>query len=354
MDIFIIGIILISILTKYLNIIYKEIQKMDEIYYSSSEDGLSNEYKADKINNYYMQKQKDNHNDDAENSHDSTIVKEIKRLYSRLSHLNDCADLDKGINNIMPFMSCKEYRIMIKESAYYEINKFISSVDNMNKQYTANLVLNHVIKKDHMIMSLTIDDKYPVSTLWILSQVWTRLHAHDNKENIDKLKESLLDQLLDCSMEIPEEQLNLLVQRAILMGQNIDEIFENFIKYKPICPVGMANRFMQVFTLLDADPVLSTPVKDKQEYMNEALTTSYAVLQECFTSFKMDDVSKTSEELYNSLESDLTSEELDIVRRFEKYVKLKIRSKLTNDYGGILSIQTLHEIIDIAESGISD
>ena len=278
------------------------------------------------------------HNDDSENVHESQVVRELKSRYARLVELNSSImNLDCGIPP-------DELRAALREQTYSQIQNLLTekvlalpeSEQDINTR-KSQIVLEQIRKKSPIIaLAQNIDN--PPTDEDLLINCWQRVQSDQNKSNRDNLETAFFDQIIDCAH----------VGRNILLDR-IREVVgfpeNNESTISVVCPQGRTARLLQVFTLLDNDPLLARPVMDDAEYRNEAFSKSYAVLQKELAQ------NPKIEELYNTID-DLTPEQIVEVEKFKNKVKDEIRNTLETDYDGLLKPEKIQTIIKDACMGV--
>ena len=251
-----------------------------------------------------------NHNDDSQNVHNSFVVKDIKTKYQRLLKLN--SEFNKIPYELENCISADEWKQCLKEETFSQIQDLIK--DNP-KAYQALIEL----QKESTITGLS--DSIVTDT-WVLIQVWRRIQSIDNHIS-DLLKTSLVDQLND-SLEPGVE----------------DETV--------VCVRGRVSRLLQLFTMVDPDPILSAPIMDDKELENRAYEDTYTIIQKELDSWPQ----KNIKILYDFPENTLSAEQINDLHNFETHVKLIIEYTLKKDYGKLFSAEELDRIIAAAQYGV--
>jgi hypothetical protein len=283
------------------------------------------------------------HEDNPQNVHNTEINKILKKKYDRIIELNDIklSTLDEDVVRDIRNQTQKE--IMENVIKYLDYQK--DSDKNIQKSKTKKMKQkNYHLEKKKVEMLLekiaqgnliTSFSSEPIREDDILTNVWMRIHADDNKENQQSLKISLYDQLFDSvvkksnTIHVMEEMFSNHLQRS---NNPIAD------KYNPVCINGRTSRVLSCFTLLDNDLILSQPEKDYNEIANEAYQkTSHLVNQAYLDHPEMQND--------NDLESDAN-------KKFEIYIKDLVSETLTKEYKDLLSDKKLETLIKSAQAGI--
>jgi hypothetical protein len=248
---------------------------------------------------------KQKHNNDSQNVHNSTIVKSIKKKYDRLIELKNNEVIDLGIDD----NSIEENK---EELAILQIRNYVKDLDDIKK-----------IKIDCFLDSLHRNNKVVVLDDYdkhVLSMVWERIHDSSNVANLEKLKESLVDQILDSVNPY---------------GPG----------YFPVCINGKVSRIISSLTLLDSDKILAAPEMDEKEIENLAYFRAYQILNE---NLKLQNIEK----LYNTPEDDLSSEDRQKLYKFIEFCSNNIETEIRKEYSEVLRENELQRIIENAKQGI--
>lgn len=187
------------------------------------------------------------------------------------------------------------------------------------------------IKEQHTIYSFT---KNPVREDDILSYVYLYINSK-NSPLKEQYEELLITALLDC---MPKKQPSMRMLDIFMdENENTTEITNRlrariFKKYQLVCINGRTARLLSLFTLLDDDEILQSPIIDYSIIANEAYVKTSTLIKNVISSNKYD----------------FANEE----NKFVEDMKELIEYELTKDYKGFLTEKQLSELILKAQSGI--
>ena len=324
---------------------------------------------------------RNNHGNDSQNVHNSYINIALSRKYNRLYELHSEQNEDEQIflkeldMNITEFQENKIATAIreIRDWAQTHIrNKYGDGGDggdggDILEERKFNAVLSE-IEKGYSITSVSnaVDDdgnSIAIAEDWILTLTWERIHASDNVNVQEQLKEALYDQLVDGAYCLRKRSLGNDLLR-VFFGHIIDDDAdadadadaddndpENII-VKPVCINGRVGRVLSSFTLIDTDPVLSEPEKDEKEISNEAYTKVNHILNQSLENYaKRVNMTKESlKDLYDKVDEDLSSSEQEVVLGFRENAKKEIAETLKTDYENLIDEKLLFNITQQAVS----
>ena len=305
---------------------------------------------------YIQDMQRDNHHDDNQNVHNSHINMILARKYNRLYELHSNTDLESIAKELD--MSISELQEAKITAALQEIEEYgMSNIEenHINRQ-KLSVVLNE-IRKGYSITSVSnaVDEdgnSIAIAEDWILTLAWERIHAPDNADVHETLKQALIDQLIDATHVFRRNALENDLLRVFFGGMLTDAVEnsddpDNFI-VRPVCINGRVGRVLSAFTLIDNDPVLREPEKDEKEIANEAYTKAGHILNSELENY--DTGNKPIKELYIKDDEDLSEGEQSTVFEFRKHAKEKIVETLKTDYENLIDEKLL---LNITQNAIS-
>ncbi len=287
---------------------------------------------------YYETIQRDNHADDTQNVHDSTVIKELKRRYDRLMELNQKAL--QIPTELEGHMTAEEYADTFCHSMFVELGNYCQSyfdpVTSSEKFNKAHKVIETASKGS--IFTGFIDE---IREDWILAHVWYRIHSDENTSQKEQLLNALMDQLQDAGKYAIANPITQVIRTiAGLPPTNQPELTTE-------CTTGRIGRYFQTFTLLDADPILQRPIMDEKEYENEAFAKSYKIL--CKT---IDETPGMDLLYHNPDENALSQEDRVRLDEMKESARKAIAKTIQNDYDGIISSDKLDRIIEKCIAGV--
>jgi hypothetical protein len=285
---------------------------------------------------YYENIQYNNHADDNQNVHDSTVIKELKRRYDRLMELNQ-----KALNvpaELKSMMTDDEYINEFCNSVFIELGNYCQSYfDTDNEKFNK---AQKVIETARVgsIFNGFIEE---IREDWILAHVWYRINSEENRSQKEQLLNALMDQLQDAGKYIiPNHFTQIIRTISGIPPTNQPELATE-------CTTGRIGRYFQTFTLLDVDPILQSPIMDEKEYENEAYSKSYNILIKTIDSIPGADL------LYhNPDESTLSPEQLDILSSLKDSARKAIAETIREDYDGIIPVEKLDRLIESCVAGV--
>jgi hypothetical protein len=291
--------------------------------------------KNPKNEKYFDGLQKNNHNDDTQNVHDSQIVKEIVRLYARLKELNESKmpimGTEKGLSPLVG-MPLNELKIAITNEVFRDVGvyaeKYISK--NRIKTYANDLTdFNAVLDE---IRKGGILDCIHEREDWVICQVWRRINSVSNED----MKALFILNLLDCMKEDTMPNIINILGGGLISTKHIE------------CTHGRIARMLNTFTLLDPDKELSTPIKDKKEIENEAYTKAGNIYKTMLDSPELawNDIGKLVEK------DEPTRAEINRIKMYERKIAENIKNELKKDYTSILGKDEIDKIISASTAGV--
>lgn len=186
----------------------------------------------------------------------------------------------------------------LEESPVADLNNLPIYILNMGdevKRFKAQKTYTSMLS-NAPISSLNSSEKI------VLEQVWKRINSEENEDKKSQLIVSLLDQLADAT------------------EKSLDG------KYHTVCTSGKCLRALDSLTLLDADPIISSPPKTKEIVRKEIFETASNYLE------KYLDKNPEMSELYNKPEVDLTDSENKKVFKFVEKIKEGFAEKIHGEY----------------------
>lgn len=310
---------------------------LDPFHTDDDSDSDSEEMVPDRGLDYYEESAKKNHNNDGQNSHNSQIVRELKKRWDRLVELNDLK-LDEDVNHELLCMTT--IATAFREITSHVANLTMSDLDNNKIQKVID-----VAKKGGTYGGFSSENDDGTKEDWILTLVWMRIHTSSNDKTRVQLLTAFVDQLKDAGKEIhPIEAtlLNHLVNAVGLGGLNQNDADRGI---GTECIQGRISRYFQTFTHLDSDELLASPMKDDKEYENEAFIKSHRILQQELEKSNM-------QELYDRQESELDIDEQKTLSEFKQKVQDRMRSTLTDDYRNLIPAANLETMIIKCIAGV--
>lgn len=294
---------------------------------------------------YFENLQHENHNNDTQNVHNSQIVKELKKKYKRLLVLNNqtarLSDVRDALNGIPDDI----LKNAVTDAAFDEMGKYLITIyddfDTADREKILKVV--ETAQKGNEFIGFS-DGETPEHEDWILAQVWIRINHVDNAERKSELLTSFIDQLKDASKEVPNLADAILIDLANIIQPGLEHPQPRQVLVTE-CIQGRISRYLQTFTMLDADPELAEPVKDEKEYENEAYMKSSNLLQKNLTE------NPDMATLYNTMEDELNETDHDLVRRFKDEIKKQIETVITQDYRDIIP-DRLEALITKCKDGV--
>jgi len=317
---------------------------------------------------FFNEIQRNNHNDDPQNSHDSHVNMILCKKYNRLYELH--IEQNKDLHDALPElgMNINEVQEVKIASAMAEIKIYAQhyirdkypneedpeQVRNANIEREKMSCVLEEIQKGYTITSISnaVDEngsRIAIAEDWILTLAWERIHSKDNVSVQDNLKESLYDQLIDATYIFRAGSIAGDIIRLFFRNNIPDEDTGTRDVIRPVCINGRVARVLSLFTLIDTDPVLSEPEKDNKEVANEAYTKANHILEQELDKFQINlpELADFSmRDLYIKDEDELTPRERTVVNNFSDHVKRVMTETLRNDYENIIEEKTLFNIIN--------
>lgn len=334
----------------------------------SSESGFRTRQIIRNHDEFFDNIQRNNHNNDSQNVHNTQINVSLAKKYDRLYelHIQQNKDLYDALPNLeLIFDDIQEMKIIstmreIRQFAEAHISSKYTDVNNVEQMKYASTerekimcVLNE-IQKGNTITSISnaVDEngsRIPISEDWILTLAWEHIHSHDNIPVLKNLQEALYDQLIDAtytfsSGSIADDILRLFFGNNFTNGGNTTRVV-----IQPVCINGRVGRILSAFTLIDTDPILAEPEKDDKEIANEAYTKANHILEEELSTFTINipEYPETSiRDLYSKDDSDLTDSERVIVTDFSNHVKKVVAETLHKEYKHLIDEKLLVTIVN--------
>jgi hypothetical protein len=315
----------------------------------------SNGNREEKGQQYYGDLEE--HDNDSQNVHDSSVVKVLRKKYEKLVEL-----LPSNFDVLHAGVSLEEIQKAKIAATFLELEEKIKkyyNVQHKNQKITGivmdlnirkSIIFLEEVKKGFLITS--IEPEKGVKEDWVLTLVWERIHQPVNKENCEKMEIALIDQIL----EGVKKKSPLVHTFLNLMGfpQPQDDTIEG--THNPVCINGRVGHILASLTLLDNDPVLSEPEKDEKEVANLAYWKAGKITTDLLSTWVPEESmklsKKTIKELYNDVSDTLTENEKSIIGKFEKHCKLEIEKELKKEYSGMISDEKLEDIISKAQQGV--
>lgn len=310
-------IVLLFILICVIIIWHKDDMPSDATLYISTPTNVKNSYDATSDDtsddNIIIEPQdghapRDDHDDDAQNVHNNTIILSVIKKYDQLKKLVDLTHdenlIDATFTDINDYITAKSFAVI------HEIHqKARERSDNELQKISKYLeiLLKH---KDYIIA------KFNLSELNLTALIWLRIHQAENAQVMNKLEEAFFDQVFD-----------------MVRSDGI-----------PVCEKGRILRLFSCLTLLDVDPILSTPELDDHELANLAYAQAHNILEQELSRTNMREIYLNSGELSIEEKTQLT--------KFVENTRTLVAQELENKYAGLIQPSKLRIIIDRAQSGI--
>lgn len=274
---------------------------------------------------FFEKIQKINHNNDPQNVHDTLVVNGITKIYKRLEELNE-RDFPGGGGEM-------KNQTILEVNA--EINKFAAKY--LQKKAKNDEEFREMGEKIDFMLE-TINNGNKISCVnekenWILCQLWRRSNSQENGEKGEQIKEALIDGLLDC------------VKSPIL---SFVPLIRGDDKYSSECPQGRIARMISSLTLIDVDPVLSSPIMDEKEMENVIYLKASSILKRELMNYDGGKI----ENIYTADEDTLSDDSKEKIKKFESHVRDCMQKELTEEYKNILDFEKLNNIIKKAQAGI--
>jgi hypothetical protein len=263
--------------------------------------------------------QRVNHNDDPQNVHNSTVVKEITKVFNRLETLNK-TDFPSTSEVAL---SAEELKSEIINATFAEIRE--RAPRDPTDAQKVEQVLAEISKGGYVSCLNSTED-------WVMCQIWRRTNSPDNAAKCEELKTTFINNLLDCITHH---------ESGLIFG-----IMPNGVE----CIQGRVSRMLSTFMLLDNDPLLAAPIKDDKEFENEAYTKAGAIISQ--EQANPPEEFAGIDEIYKKDDAVLTEEEVEKMKSYEVYLKKRIRETLEKDYMGVIDRVHLEAIITNAQQGV--
>jgi hypothetical protein len=248
------------------------------------------------------------HANDPENVHDRGIVNSITRKFKRLielyEHNPECLDVE--------FTEGQKHSALLE--AYTAAQKYEPSnrdriIEFLNRVSEASTVTS-------------LDQQYGIITdeATIFMLVWCRIHHPSNYQNRENLLSCLFQQILDASA------------RGHL-----------------VCLSGRISRVVSCLTLLDADPVLSSPELDNHEVANLAYLAASNIIQQELVAWqsKYPDIQTWYQSTYEESE-----ESARVVSEFQTHCRRLIEKNIKESFANMISDLHLNSIIQNAVQAV--
>lgn len=304
-----------------------------------------------KPDEYYNRLEK--HDYDSQNSHDHVVVICLNNKYKKL--------MDYEMHNIKEILSAninfeEVQQIKINE-ALRQINDYLNTLQS-NIKIKINKVLKS-IRPDSIVTSihynnpdLKVEGNGTIKEQWILTLIWNRINHPDNINKIDLLKQSFVDQMVDCLENYGNLRINAQTQSPIV-NTFINMYTNRFVndisnRKHVVCAGGRLSRLFSILVLLDNDPILSEPIKDTYEMTNLLYSKAHNILQTELNNFNI----KTLYETTDINDVNIPLEDKQRLIEFEKHVKNKIDIVLTNEYKQYFNEKKLKFLIKKAQDGV--
>lgn len=325
-----------------------------------------------------------NHDDNAQNSHNSTINKFLRKKYKRLVELNESkrikiegisdeisdeirinqtfTELEQFANTYSIEQYNKESQNIYANNEYSDIQKrqLINESNRRWRMYLdkIKLVIKE-IKKSGTISSITewIDGiPTAIKEDIIVANIWSRFHHSENEENQQKLKIALLDNMADAVKKKVDIE-NVVEGLANFFGLHQTEPLTEFERsHNTYCINGRVSRYLNSFTLNDADEILTEPMMDHREVANAAYMQTGIIINEGIEEYEQNSYCKDPivakkwkmNDLYGEDYENLNSSELLVVRDLERFLKNKIEKYIKEKYSNLVSEEELNNIIEKA------
>jgi hypothetical protein len=292
---------------------------------------------------YYEQIAYNNHNDDAQNVHNSQVVRDLRRRYDKLIEVNASATIVP--TDMTAHISSADYLESFIQSMFIELGNYCQTYFDLtaDKFEKAQKVIETARKGAPFMGFATLENPEGVREDLILAHVWYRIQSPVNADNKTLLLNSLMDQIQDAG----KYALNINLE-------NVMGLLEGVIPRQELtteCTQGRVGRYLQTFTLLDNDPLLSTPIKDDKLIENEAYAKSSVILAKYLdTQPGLNGVSMNV--LYATVDDDLSPEERVHVDAMKDRARNEIRTTIMQDYDGVIPGDKLANLIDKCTAGV--
>jgi len=295
------------------------------------------------------------HGDDSQNVHDPLIRKEMTNKLMKMIEYNTkrYGSLDQRAQEVsmtpdqftMSKMINTTHEIKRKSIAYYN-SQLLGLTDPdaiVEKRRETDINLHKigiVLDKVSGGYPIGMSDEQVYREDFILNNVWDRINDEDNTQHRDQLQIALIDNIVDCAYKMDINNLDPQFAQVVqlIMGD----------AYTTHCINGRVARFITSLILLDADPIITKPEMDAKEIANEAYTKAYNILNK-----ELDNQTEEVQTWFGTKETELTPEQLQIVKDLENHIKGRIADVLRADYKDILDGPTLDGIIGKAQSGVA-
>lgn len=317
---------------------------------------------------FFDEIQRNNHDNDSQNVHNTQINVSLAKKYDRLYelHIQQNKDLYDALPNLeLNFDDIQEMKISstmreIRQFAEAHISDKYPDINNVEQTRCANMerekitsVLNE-IQKGNTITSISnaVDEngsRIPISEDWILTLAWEHIHSHDNIPVQKNLQEALYDQLIDATYTFSSGSIANDILRLFFGNNFINDGNTTRLVIQPVCINGRVGRILSSFTLIDTDPILAEPEKDDKEIANEAYTKANRILEEELNKFIInipDSPETRIRDLYSKDDSDLTDNERTIVTDFSNHVRKVVAETLHKEYEHLIDEKLLVNIVN--------
>lgn len=279
------------------------LKNSDDVSYDTSSDNIIIEPLQDDPMTH------EKHDDDAQNVHNNTIILSVIKKYDQLKKLvnliHDENLIDATFANINDYVTAKSFAVI--HEIYQKAHTQFSDEQLQKISKYLEILLKH---KDYIIA------KFNLSELNLTALIWLRIHQAENAHIMNKLEEAFFDQVFD-----------------MVRSDGI-----------PVCEKGRILRLFSCLTLLDVDPILSTPELDDHELANLAYAQAHNILERELSRANMREIYLNSEELSIEEKTQLT--------KFVENTRTLVAQELENKYAGLIQPSKLRIIIDRAQSGI--
>lgn len=293
------------------------------------------------------------HGNDSQNVHDPLIRKDITNKLLKIIEYNtkrygllENRAQEVGMTTeqyTMSKMINTTHEIIRRSIAYFNsqiLELTGDAVIEKRQQMDINLhKIGIVLEKVSAGYPIVMSNGHTYREDFILNHVWDRINDEENIQHKEQLQIALIDNIIDCAYKVGnilDPQLAQVVQ--LIMGDT----------YTVHCINGRVARFITSLILLDVDPIISKPEMDAKEIANEAYSKAYAILNN-----ELDIQNDQIQTWFSTKETDLTPDQLTIVKELEQHIKGKIADVLKADYKDILDSSELDIIITKAQAGIA-
>lgn len=295
------------------------------------------------------------HGDDAQNVHDPLIRKDMTNKLSKIIEYNTkrYGSLEQRSQEVgmttdqftMSKMINTTHEIKRKSIAYFN-SQILGLTDpdaivEKRRQTDINLhKIGIVLEKVSAGYPIVMSNEQTYREDFILNNVWDRINDDDNNQHKEQLQIALIDNIVDCAYKMDINMLDPQFAQVVqlIMGD----------AYTVHCINGRVARFITSMVLLDADPIIAKPEMDAKEIANEAYTKAYTILSK-----ELDEQTEEVQTWFNTKETELTPEQLKIVKDLEHHIKNRIADVLREDYKDILEGPELDKIIGKAQAGVA-